>query len=252
MNVQSVEKAMRILDVLLAKRSPMTLTQISETCGFPKSTTHALISTLREFDMIEQDSDGRYALGIHLYELGCASAASWDISSLVHSYLEKLSDDTGATSFVAVLDRGQAMTFDRCVASAGLQIVSDQGSRFPLHATAQGKVLLSGLSDREVEHYARTHVLSQYTPHTITDPDALIREIQKVREQGYAIEDGEYRIGFRAVASPIRDHSGNVRYALGTLGIFRKVSTAEFAHAIERTLEYGNLISMELSRKMVR
>lgn len=251
MSVQVLEKAMKIMDLLLAKKASMTLTQISVETGFPKSTVHAILSTLREYNVIEQLADGRYVLGIHLYELGCAAASSWDISSLVHSYLEELSEATGATAFISVLDRGQAMTFDHVSGSFGLQIVSDLGSRLPLNATSQGKVLLSGMTEKEIVTYTKKNVLNQYTPHTIVDSQKLVEEISKVREAGYAVEDGEYRIGLRSVSCPVFDSKSRIRYALGTIGLFRKTTTEDFVNAIEKTQYYSALISKELSKKIV-
>lgn len=242
---------MMILDLLLEKRTPLSLKEISEFSGFPKSTVHATLSTLREYRMVEQEDDGRYALGIHLYELGCAAASTWDISGMVHPYLEKLSEVTGASSFIAVLDKDGGMTFDHSSGAGGLQIVSDLGTRLPLHATAQGKILLSGMEEAELDRYLEGNYLAEFTPHTITDVRKLREEIEKVRRDGYAVEDGEYRIGLRACACGVKDQKGRIRYAMGTLGFFRRVNSEEFQDAIRETMRYAGLLSREVARKMV-
>ena len=96
--VRSVGKARELVEILLENRRPMTLQELSERSGCPKSTAHALLSTLREYAMIEQNPDGRYSLGIRLYEYGSAVSAMWDVRQVAGPYLEQLARRTGAGS----------------------------------------------------------------------------------------------------------------------------------------------------------
>ena len=79
-SVRSVDKAMELIEALLSRRAPMTLRELSAAVGYPKSTVHALLSTLRAHGMVAQNEDGRYTLGIRLFECGCAVSDSWDLS----------------------------------------------------------------------------------------------------------------------------------------------------------------------------
>ena len=184
--VQSVDKAMTLLEILLARRAPMTLQELSAASGYPKSTTHALLATMRTHAVIEQHSDGRYALGIRLFECGCAVSSAWDIGRLAHPHLEQLAAVSGASAFLALLEGCNAISFDQCISDSGLQVVPAIGGRMPLHATSQGKVLLSGRSDREVLRILEKGGMQAFTPHTITDPRRFVSDLAAVRQQGYA------------------------------------------------------------------
>ena len=244
--VHSVAKAMELIEALLAKRAPMTLQELAAAAGYPKSTIHALLATLREHAMVEQRGDGRYALGMRLFECGCAVSGSWDISKAARAFLEQLAERSGGSSFLSLLDGGHVISLDQCTGGAGVQVVPEVGSRLPLHATAQGKLLISHLSLSEARKRLLAAGLPPYTPHTITDVNALLDGMQWVRERGYAVEDGEYKIGLRAVAAPVYDSTGTVRYALGAVGLFRRMQSEEFQAAIDETVRTAQALSAAL------
>ena len=135
---------------------------------------------------------------------------------------------------------------DRCTGGAGVQVVPEVGSRLPLHATAQGKLLVSHLSRSEARKRLLSAGMPPFTPHTITEADSLLDGMQWVRDRGYAVEDGEYKIGLRAVAAPVRDGLGEVRYAVGVVGLFRRVQTEEFQAAIAETVRTAEALSAAL------
>lgn len=244
--VQSVDKAMTLLEILLARRTPMSLQELSAASGYPKSTAHALLTTMRSHSVVEQQGDGRYALGIRLFECGCAVSSAWDIGRLAHPHLEQLAAATGASAFLSLLEGTNAISFDQCVSDTGLQVVPAIGGRMPLHATSQGKMLLSGRSDREVLRILEEGGMQAFTPHTITDPRRFVADLAAVRLQGYAVEDGEYRIGLRSAAAPVYDSGGQMRYALGVAGLFRRVRSEDFQNAVEQLVHQARQLSMAL------
>ncbi len=244
--VHSVAKAMELLEALLRRRAPMSLQELSAAVGYPKSTIHALLATLREHGMVSQEADGRYTLGVRLFEYGCAVSALWDVSKIARPYLERLSEKAGGSSFLSILEGEYVISIDQCTGGAGVQVVPEVGSRLPLHATAQGKLLLSHLSRSEARKRLLSAGMPPYTPHTISDADELLNGMQWVRERGYAVEDGEYKIGLRSVAAPVRDAAGEVRCAVGTVGLFRRVQSEEFRAAIDETMHTARALSAAL------
>jgi len=96
--IRSVAKAMELLQLLSDAGEAMTLTAISERAGLPKSTVFGLLTTMRDYDVITQHADGKYALGLRLFEYGCRASAFWNISSLARPYLEHLAEATGASA----------------------------------------------------------------------------------------------------------------------------------------------------------
>lgn len=246
--IKSVDKAMQLIELILRKHRPMSLQELSTCLGYPKSTIHAILATLREHSVIEQRPDGKYYLGIRLFECGCAVSAEWNISQIVHPHLVKLAEQTGASAFVSMLDGNASIVFDRHVPSSGssLQILQEPGSRHPLHATAQGKLLLSALEEADTASRLAACGMPSYTRHTITDPDAFLKELALIRTRGYAIEDGEYKVGLRSIAAPVYDRDGKIKYALGVVGLFNHISSEEFQYAIQQTTFQARQISLAI------
>lgn len=248
--VNSVHKAMELIERLLAFRRPMSLTELAAAAGFPKSTAYALLSTLREHGMIEQNTDGKYYLGMRLFECGCALSASWDISAAARPHLETLAYTADASAFISAIVKYDVIVLDQCSGNSGLRIVSDVGSKSPLHCTSQGKMLLSQFGDIEVGAVLASTGMRAYTPHTITDKSAFMAELEKIRAQKYAVEDGEYKIGLRSVSAPVYDNTGRMRYALSVLGLFRRVDTEDFRAALENVCAAAAELSEELGYRL--
>lgn len=244
--VKSLEKAMDILDTLSKARGGLTLSELSSRCGFPKSTTHALASTMRDRGVLRQLPDGSYALGMRLFEYGSAVSRGFDISTLARPHLESLSSLTGANSVITLLDGENAVSFDYAVSPSGVQIIPEIGVRLPLHCTSQGKLLLAYLPKSRVIAIYRRAQFQRYTPHTIADIDTLLHQLDEIRTRGFSVEDGEYKVGLRSVSAPVFDNSGCARYALTTVGFFRKVSTEDFITAEEDTVRQARMLSTAL------
>lgn len=247
--IGSVDKALNIIEILLQNRTPMTLLQISQASGYPKSTAHTLLSTLRKHDMIAQNEDGRYTLGFHLFECGCAVSGGWDVARIAHPYLEKLAEATNASAFLAVINGDRLLSLDQCTGLHGPQVIPSIGTQPALHATSQGKLFLAQHSNREVIRMMNDLGLQPFTRHTIVDIQRLLKELELVRANGYAAEDGEYRVGLRSVSAPVYDRYGKVKYALGTAGLFGKVSSDSFMYITQQTLYYADQLSKALGYK---
>lgn len=244
--IQSVAKAMNLLDLLAASPQPMTLAEISQKTGWPKSTVHGLLSTMREFSVIAQDEEGRYMLGIRLFEYGCTLSSYWTIIETAKPYIQHISYTTGEAVFLSILDRGEVITLDRADNRTGLWISAEMGCRLPVHCTSQGKLFLAYMPEQEQKSILKRTPLRPYTEHTITTMPALQKELELIRQRGYATENGEYKTGMRSVAAPIFDETGSVRYAIGIIGMFRQIESEQFSRATEVVLETARKISQSL------
>lgn len=244
--IQSVAKAMKLLDILAASAGPLSLAEISSMTGWPKSTIHGLLSTMRETSVVAQDAEGRYMLGIRLFEYGCTLSNSWTIIETAKPFIQHVSYHTGEAVFLSILDRGEVITLDRAENRIGLPTSAEMGCRLPVHCTSQGKLFLSYMSEEDrCELLSRTE-LCAYTQHTITTQEQLRKEFVKIRQQGYAVENGEYKVGLRSVAAPIFDADGHVRYAIGIIGMFRQIETDRFERAVQVVRETAKKISETL------
>ena len=131
-------------------------------------------------------------------------------------------------------------------ATGAFRIVSEKGSRVPLHCTSQGKLLLAYLPSGEQRRLLGALDFTAYTPHTITQQQRLEDELERIRQQGCAVEDGEYRVGLRSVAAPIFSVEGQVRWAIGIVGMFRRVSSEEFQQARELVCRAAERVSYDM------
>lgn len=244
--VKSLIKALELVDILSRNQAPMTLQELHQTSGYPKSTIYSLLSTLRTYGCIRQEADGRYYLGTKLFQWGCGVYASWDITRLARPYLERLAQATGATALLSRVEGSSITVIDQCVNSSGIRVASEIGSHVSLHATSQGKLLLASFSDSAVRRLLPAGKMQVFTPHTLVELPALLEDLTRIREQGYAIENGEYKIGLRSISAPVYTIDGKLKYTIGVLGMFRSVRSEEFRQAVEQVVQTGKMISSAL------
>src|SRR5659263_197101 len=131
-HVLSLGKSFALLGCLKQAGSSLSLKELAERTGFPKSTIHNLLSTMREFKAIEQDIDGRYRLGTYLFELGCAVEKQWNISKIAQPYLESICANVNESVSVGVLDGHSVLILNSIVASNPMRVITDIGTRLPI------------------------------------------------------------------------------------------------------------------------
>jgi DNA-binding IclR family transcriptional regulator len=190
--IQSVARALTILDALAEARGELALHEIAARLGLPKSTCHGLISTLKDFGYIEQSSfTAKYRLGLRLFELGGIVAAGWDVRSIAAPYIQRLLEEMRETVHLVVLDKHEVLYIDKRETSESLRIASQVGMRLPAHCTGVGKLLMAYLSPDDKKEIIRIKGLPRYTRNTLTDTAALDAELARIREQGYAVDNEE-------------------------------------------------------------
>ncbi len=244
--ILSVAKAMELLQILSQAGKPLLLKEIAALSGYPKSTVFGLLTTMRGCDVVAQNPDGRYTLGLRLFEFGRQVERSWDISAVARPYMEHLCQEAGASVMLSVCEGGHVITLDQVETRNALRVVSDTGARLPIYCTSQGKVFLAHMSPTAAESLLRSQSITPFTPHTITDIPSLMREVDACRTNGYAIENGEYKIGLRSISAPVYTVEGKMRYTVGVIGMFRSVHAEEFHRAVEQVCATAAMISAAL------
>jgi DNA-binding IclR family transcriptional regulator len=214
--VQSVDRALTILGIL-ARLGEVGVTEISSELGVHKSTAFRLMTTLESHELVEQTGDrGKYRLGVGLVRLAGASTARLDVVQEARPVCRRLAAESGETVNIAVLSDRSALYLDQVAGGSAIHSHNWVGQHIPLHATSNGKVLLSGLDADEVDR--RADDLTAYTRYTITGRAQLRRELESVRRKGFAVATDELEIGLTALAAPVRSAHGDVIASLSVSG----------------------------------
>jgi DNA-binding IclR family transcriptional regulator len=220
--VQTIERVTSILEILGQNPQGMSIRDLSLKVNLPKGTTHRLLSSLFYFGYVRQDPKTRnYLLGFKLVELGNLLLSQLDLRKEAEPFLRDLSERTKETVHMVFLDRDEIVYIDKVEMDhnpSGLRMASRVGLRNPAHSCAVGKVLLSHLSDEELDHLIKKKGLIRRTENTITDPLQLKEHLKSVRNQGYAIDDEENEKGIRCVAAPIYNEVGKAVAAVSISG----------------------------------
>jgi len=201
--VKSAERTVRILEVLAASPVRLTLSQLQERTGYPRSSLHALVRTLRELKWIEADDNGS-ALGVGPHALLSGTAYLDRDLALPHANeaLEDLRDELGYTFHYARRDDAHVLYLASREARDSVRTVSRVGRRLPAHLTALGQALLAELTPQEVDAVLPDE-LEVYTKHTITYRHALHGELDLVRSRGWALEREQGTLGVACIAAAI-------------------------------------------------
>jgi DNA-binding IclR family transcriptional regulator len=223
--IQAIERAVAILNAFTVDDPELGVTDLSEKVGLHKSTVHRFMVNLDAAGLVERNQrTGRYRLGLRIFELGGLVMQQMNLWDEALPFLEGLVRDTGETGHLAVLDGGEAIYIERVEARRALRVPSAIGRGYPAHATNLGKVLLADLPRERVAEIVAERGLASYTRHTITDPDDLDAELERIRQRGYAVDNEEYDDGLRCIGAGVRDHSGHVVSALGIGGPVTRIT----------------------------
>jgi len=244
--INSVLKAIDILQVFSADNPRLTLAEISNRLGMPKGTTHNLLSTLLSRGFIEKTDDGRYALGTAIVPLTQAVRINVELRDRAAPLLRQLADVCRESVYLMVLDGDYGLYIYAVESPRRLLARTAVGDRVALHCTSVGKAILSRLSREEVDGIVDRVGLPKFTEATITDPDVLHRELERTRARGYAIDRGEHEAGLYCVGAPILDSHGQVIASCSVSG-----SDVEIIH--DKLPEYSARVmhtAQEISRRM--
>lgn len=245
--VKSIEKSLRLIDTLAEAKQPLSLQEIAMRTGYAKSTVHRLLATLRTYDIIEQSPlDGRYLLGIHLFELGCSVSNKWDVTTVAKPYMQNIANKINESVCLAMLNRGEVLIISFIESTSAFHVVSRIGMKLPAHCTVQGKIMLAYLQPPQVKHIISEHGMQIYTPNTIHTWEGLEAELATTRERGYAIDNSEFHVGLHSIAAPIYDNNGQAIYSFSVVSMFHPTDSTEFQLAKQLVLEASEDISRAL------
>jgi IclR family transcriptional regulator, KDG regulon repressor len=243
-SVRSVERALDILLCFSSEKPALSLTQIAERVGMHKSTTHRLLFTLEEKRFVQRDKNtGLYQLGFLFLELASVTLQDIDIQRWAQPYLQHLSNESGETVDLAVLDGSHVVYLQVVESPQRVKLAVAVGQQLPASSTATGKAFLAHMPEAQVRTLLADG-LTQYTENTLTTFADLFQDLCEIRERGFAISEQEYENDINAVAAPILDGDDCPIAAVAIVG-------PSFRMPRERLMMLGKLVQ-ETTIKITR
>jgi IclR family acetate operon transcriptional repressor len=211
----TIDKTFTLLDAIVEAETPVSVSEMGARFGLPKATVHRICVFLERRGFVQRELDGkRFTIGPHLIDLAHRTArASFKLASR-HVILQALAERIGETCNIGILDRDRIVYIDRVEANWPLTIQFRTGSAVPLHCTAIGKLFLAHMPGEQVEKMLGAAPLQRFTETTLTTIPAMQRELERIRSQGYSIDNEEYLGGVICIAVPILDPQGRICAAL--------------------------------------
>jgi DNA-binding IclR family transcriptional regulator len=234
-SVKSALRALELLELLTREKRALSFSDFQEALAYPKASLHGLLRTMTAARWIAIEfGTKRYVLGVRVWEAGIAYTETLPIETLARPIMEKVRDATGETIQLAVLEDFEALYVAKVDGKHLLRLDSSVGMRLQPHATATGKMLLSGIADERLAEWLTSQPLKRYAPGTLTEPAAVMKEIARVRRLGYAVDREERISGVICLAVGIRNHSGAIAAAMSVSAPVFRFKKREQDSALEQ------------------
>jgi DNA-binding IclR family transcriptional regulator len=241
--VQSVDRALAIVELLLRTRAPLTVREVAAGTGINRTTAHRLLASLHRHGWIERAADSAaYRPGLRYLALVRASLAGRDFVDEVRPTMERLSLLSRETVHLGVLDNHDVLQIDKVDSPEIVGVSSRVGTRAAPHVTGLGKALLASGPVEELEAYIE-HARKHSLPLSAFDPEAFRTEIALARRRGYSIDDGESSPGVRCLAVAVRGVGGSPLFAISLTGPSGRFTAERMASCVPEMLAVARDLS---------
>ena len=244
--LSSVANSIRLLTSFSGDENELGITTLATRLRLAKSTVHRLAATLTSAGFLEQNAEsGKYRLGVVLFELGALVRRRMDVANEARPKLRELLEKTGETVQLGIVDHYSVLYVYEMESRHAIRMAAAVGGRAPLHRTAVGKVLLA-FQPADYVKQVIDRGLTAHTAKTLTRREALLAMLEEVRLRDHAIDDEESESGLRAIAAPVRNHSGTVIAALGVAAPVQRMSKKAMHSCVPSVIETANAVSARL------
>lgn len=210
-SIQVIERMMHLLDTLAGHSAPVNLKHLALKTGLHPSTAHRILAVMVDNRLVDRIEPGTYRLGIRLLELGNLVKSRISVRQVALPHMQRLHQQLGETVNLSVRHADEVVYVERAESSTSMmRVVQIIGARAPLHITAVGKIFLSADEPDQWQQYVRRTGLPRYTPNTYTDAQALALELERIRRQGYALDNEEAEKGVSCIGAGIYNDEGRL------------------------------------------
>jgi DNA-binding IclR family transcriptional regulator len=247
LEVQVLQRAMDVLEVIGTSTEPVSLKNITEKVGLPKSTVYRILSNLESRGYVCCSNEGGYRLGLTFLTLGQKAERGFELKRLARPHMTRLNQLTNESVHLGVLSRNRVLYLDSIDSPHTIRLVAQIGGSNLLHCTSLGKALLIAHSDEEIRQILVEVGMERRTHYTLVTPEAFLKEMEVVRRVGFGFDDRESDNECFCIGAPIYNHLGQVLAAISVSGPISRVSrrTAETIVA-PRLIEATKSISRSL------
>lgn len=243
----AVERALAMLEAVAQEPEGLSNAEISRKLQIPKSSASYILRTLEKQAYLNRDSEtGRYRVGLKILSLSRGALSGIDVREVALPIMRNLMHKTSLTCHLAILDGPDAVYIEKVEPEGFIRMDTWVGRRMRVHATSVGKALVAHISLERVEKIISDRGMEKRTPKTITTMARLLKELEKVRTQGYAVDDEENNMGARCVGAPVFNQSGAIEAALGLSGTINQVNAQTMPRILEALKDAARHISIQL------
>jgi len=225
-SVPSIERALSVLECLGHAKRGFSLSEIGRSLRIPKSSAHLILSTLERRGFLQKNAKtGRYCFGLQLVSLSRSALENLDLRDEAKPFLRSLMQESGLTVHMAVLERDEAVIIEKVEGPGFVKLASWIGRRLDVNCTGVGKVLLAFLPDDELDYLLKTKEFARHNSRTIISKSALRRELKRIKQSGYSLDNEEDEPGVCCIGAPVFDEDGKAIAAISIAGIASQIGT---------------------------
>ncbi|MBI9047107.1 MAG: IclR family transcriptional regulator [Anaerolineaceae bacterium] len=248
--INSIQRACQILKCFSLSRPELSLVEISNLTQIPKPTVFRILSTLEESRFIQRTTDpNKYQIGILGFELGSVYLGHLSVERIAHPIMDELAVDYGMSTNLGMLDDGKVVYLATSDPRDVMRYNPIIGYRHFIHCSALGKMLVADQTSDNISAMLEKHGMPALSEFSITEKEVFLNQVETVRLKQHAIDDQESAVGMFCLAVPIRNHEGNVRFAMSISGPKLRFSGDQFDHVLSKMKEGASKISEQLGWK---
>ncbi len=243
----AVERALAILEAVAQEAEGLSNAEISRKLEIPKSSASYILRTLETQGYLTRNPEtGKYRVGLKVLSLSRGALSGIDVREVALPIMRHLMEKTNLTCHLAILDGPDAVYIEKVEPQGFIKMDTWVGRRMRVHATSVGKSLVAHIPQERLEKILAERGMEKRTPKTITTLPRLLKDLEKVRAQGYAVDDEENNMGARCVGAPVFNQDGTIEAALGLSGTTNQVNPHTMPRILEHLKDAARHVSMQL------
>jgi DNA-binding IclR family transcriptional regulator len=243
----AVERALAMLEAVAQEPEGLSNAEISRKLEIPKSSASYILRTLQAQGYLNRDGEsGKYRVGLKVLSLSRGALSGIDVREVALPIMRHLVEKTNLTCHLAILDGPDAVYIEKVEPTGFLRVDTWVGRRMHVHTTSVGKALVAHIPQERLEKILAERGMEKRTSKTITTLPRLLKDLEKVRAQGYAVDDEENNMGARCVGAPVFNQKGVIEASIGLSGTTNQVNAQTMPRIVEALKDAARHVSMQL------